>query len=76
LIQGEAGTDSFVVQRYLITGAKNTDRVRNNPNITLQVMRAIQRHSMQRRRDAWLDNSHRAHQIYRASRSTRRKSPA
>ena len=44
-IQSEAGTDSFVVQRYPVTRTdEDFDRVRNNPLITLQDMRAIQRY--------------------------------
>jgi len=44
-IQSEAGTDSFVVQRYPVTRTdEDFDRVRNNPNVTLQDMRAIQRY--------------------------------
>jgi len=44
-IQSEAGTDSFIVQRYPVTRTdEDFDRVRNNPVITLQDMRAIQRY--------------------------------
>jgi putative ABC transport system permease protein len=44
-IQSEAGTDSFVVQRYPVTRTdEDFDRVRSNPVITLQDMRAIQRY--------------------------------
>ena len=44
-IQSEAGTDSFVVQRYPITRSdEDFDRVRNFPRVTLQDMRAIQRY--------------------------------
>src|SRR5580765_3290816 len=44
-IQSEAGTDSFVVQRYPVTRTdEDFDRVRNNPLVTLQDMRAIQRY--------------------------------
>src|SRR5204862_3057199 len=44
-IQGEAGTDSFVVQRYPVTRSdEDFDRVRNFPNVTLKDMRAIQRY--------------------------------
>ena len=44
-IQSEAGTDSFIVQRYPVTRTdEDFDRVRNNPAITLQDMRAIQRY--------------------------------
>jgi len=44
-IQSEAGTDSFVVQRYPVTRTdEDFDRVRSNPLITLQDMRAIQRY--------------------------------
>src|SRR5512140_2805039 len=45
-IQSEAGTDSFVIQRYHVTRTdQDFDRVRNNPTVTLQDMRAIQRYS-------------------------------
>jgi putative ABC transport system permease protein len=44
-IQSEAGTDSFVVQRYPVTRTdEDFERVRNNPLITLHDMRAIQRY--------------------------------
>jgi len=44
-IQSEAGTDSFVVQRYPVTRTdEDFDRVRSNPLVTLQDMRAIQRY--------------------------------
>jgi putative ABC transport system permease protein len=44
-IQSEAGTDSFVIQRYPVTRTdEDFDRVRNNPLVTLQDMRAIQRY--------------------------------
>jgi len=44
-IQSEAGTDSFVVQRYPVTRTdEDFDRVRNNPLVSLQDMRAIQRY--------------------------------
>jgi putative ABC transport system permease protein len=44
-IQSEAGTDSFVVQRFPVTRTdEDFDRVRNNPLVTLQDMRAIQRY--------------------------------
>src|SRR5437764_7517709 len=44
-IQSEAGTDAFVVQRYPVARTdEDFDRVRNNPNVTLQDMRAIQRY--------------------------------
>jgi putative ABC transport system permease protein len=44
-IQSQAGTDSFVVQRYPVTRTdEDFERVRNNPLITLQDMRAIQRY--------------------------------
>jgi putative ABC transport system permease protein len=44
-IQSEAGTDSFVIQRYPVTRTdEDFDRVRNNPAITVQDMRAIQRY--------------------------------
>src|SRR5438067_5427955 len=44
-IQSEAGTDSFVVQRFPVTRTdEDFDRVRNNPNITLKDMPAIHRY--------------------------------
>src|SRR4051812_1411049 len=44
-IQSEAGTDSFVIQRFPVTRTdEDFDRVRNNPNITRNDMRAIQRY--------------------------------
>ncbi|HKF66520.1 MAG TPA: ABC transporter permease [Vicinamibacterales bacterium] len=44
-IQSEAGTDSFVVQRYPVTRTdEDFDRVRSNPLVTLQDLRAIQRY--------------------------------
>ena len=44
-IQSEAGTDSFVVQRYPVTRTdEDFDRVRNNPAITVHDLRAIQRY--------------------------------
>jgi len=44
-IQSEAGSDWFVVQRYPVTRTdEDFDRVRSNPLITLQDMRAIQRY--------------------------------
>jgi len=44
-IEGQSGTDSFVVQRYPVTRTdEDFDRVRNNPMITLADMRAIQRY--------------------------------
>jgi putative ABC transport system permease protein len=44
-IQSEAGTDSFVVQRYPVTRTdEDFDRVRNNPPLSLQDLRAIQRY--------------------------------
>jgi putative ABC transport system permease protein len=44
-IQSEAGTDSFVVQRYPVTRTdEDFDRVRNNPLVSLQDLRAIQRY--------------------------------
>jgi putative ABC transport system permease protein len=44
-IQSQAGTDSFVIQRYPVTRSdEDFDRVRSNPLITLQDMRAIQRY--------------------------------
>src|SRR5258706_13243571 len=44
-IQSEAGTDSFVVQRYPVTRTdEDFERVRNFPLLTGQDMRAIQRY--------------------------------
>src|SRR5260221_14328990 len=44
-IQSEAGTDSFVVQRYPVTRTdEDFERVRNFPLVTVQDMRAIQRY--------------------------------
>ena len=44
-ILSQAGADSFSVQRYPVTRSdEDFDRVRNNPRITLQDMRAIQRY--------------------------------
>jgi putative ABC transport system permease protein len=44
-IQSQAGTDSFVIQRYPVTRTdEDFDRVRSNPLVTLQDMRAIQRY--------------------------------
>jgi putative ABC transport system permease protein len=44
-ILNQAGADSFSVQRYPITRSdEDFDRVRNNPLVTLQDMRAIQRY--------------------------------
>jgi putative ABC transport system permease protein len=44
-ILNQAGADSFSVQRYPLTRSdEDFDRVRNNPLVTLQDMRAIQRY--------------------------------
>ncbi len=44
-ILNQAGSDSFSVQRYPITRTdEDFDRVRNNPVVTIQDMRAIQRY--------------------------------
>jgi len=44
-ILNQAGADSFSVQRYPLTRSdEDFDRVRNNPLITIQDMRAIQRY--------------------------------
>jgi putative ABC transport system permease protein len=44
-ILNQAGADSFSVQRYPITRSdEDFDKVRNNPLVTLQDMRAIQRY--------------------------------
>jgi putative ABC transport system permease protein len=45
-ILNQAGADSFSVQRYPLTRSdEDFDRVRNNPLITIQDMRAIQRYN-------------------------------
>jgi putative ABC transport system permease protein len=44
-IQSQAGTDSFVIQRFPVTRTdEDFERVRNFPNITVADMRAIQRY--------------------------------
>ena len=65
-IQSEAGTDSFVVQRFPVTRTdEDFDRVRNNPNITLQDMRAIQRYGSDRIAAIMADNGANARITYR-----------
>ena len=65
-IQSEAGTDSFVVQRYPVTRSdEDFDRVRNNPNVTLQDMRAIQRYGGDRIAGIMADNQANARITYR-----------
>jgi putative ABC transport system permease protein len=65
-IQSEAGTDSFVVQRYPVTRSdEDFDRVRNNPNVTLQDMRAIQRYGGDNIAAIMADNQSNARITYR-----------
>src|SRR5215467_3490926 len=65
-IQSEAGTDSFVVQRYPVTRTdEDFDRVRNNPNVTLQDMRAIQRYGGDNIAAVMADNQSNARITYR-----------
>ena len=65
-IQSEAGTDSFVVQRYPVTRTdEDFDRVRNNPNITLRDMRAIQRYGSDNIAAIMADNGANARITYR-----------
>jgi putative ABC transport system permease protein len=64
-IQSEAGTDSFVVQRYPVTRTdEDFDRVRNNPLITLQDMRAIQRYGSDNISAVMADNQSNARITY------------
>jgi putative ABC transport system permease protein len=65
-IQSEAGTDSFVVQRFPVTRTdEDFDRVRNNPNVTLQDMRAIQRYGGDNIAAVMADNGASARITYR-----------
>src|SRR5215475_15095747 len=65
-IQSEAGTDSFVVQRYPVTRTdEDFERVRNNPNVTLQDMRAIQRYGSDNISAGMADNQANARITYR-----------
>jgi len=65
-IQGEAGTDSFVIQRYPVTRSdEDFDRVRNFPNVTLQDMRAIQRYGGDNFSAIMADNGANARITYR-----------
>ena len=65
-IQSEAGTDSFVVQRYPVTRTdEDFDRIRNNPNITLHDMRAIQRYGGDHIAAVMADNGANARITYR-----------
>ena len=65
-IQSEAGTDSFVVQRYPVTRTdEDFDRVRNNPLITLQDMRAIQRYGSDNISAVMADNQANGRVTYR-----------
>ena len=44
-IEGQSGTDSFVIQRYPVARTdEDFERVRNNPMVSLADMRAIQRY--------------------------------
>src|SRR5205085_10742483 len=65
-IQSEAGTDSFVVQRYPVTRSdEDFDRVRNTPDATLQDMRAIQRYAGDNIAAIMADNQANARITYR-----------
>jgi putative ABC transport system permease protein len=65
-IQSEAGTDSFVIQRYPVTRSdEDFDRVRNNPTITLQDLRAIQRYGGDKIAAIMADNQSNARITYR-----------
>ena len=65
-IQSEAGTDSFVVQRFPVTRTdEDFERVRNFPNITLQDMRAIQRYGGNNIAAIMADNGANARITYR-----------
>jgi putative ABC transport system permease protein len=65
-IEGEAGTDSFVVQRYPVTRTdEDFDRVRNNPMVTLADMRAIQRYGSANIAAVMADNGANARITYR-----------
>ena len=65
-IEGEAGTDSFVVQRYPVTRTdEDFDRVRNNPMVTLADMRAIQRYGGDNIAAVMADNGANARITYR-----------
>jgi putative ABC transport system permease protein len=65
-IQSEAGTDSFVVQRYPVTRTdEDFERVRSNPVITLQDMRAIQRYGSDNIAAVMADNQSNARITYR-----------
>ena len=65
-IQSEAGTDSFVVQRFPVTRTdEDFDRVRNNPNVTLLDMRAIQRYGSDHIAAIMADNGANARITYR-----------
>src|SRR6266478_10234729 len=64
-IQSEAGTDSFVVQRFPVTRTdEDFDRVRNFPNITLHDMRAIQRYGGENIAAVMADNGSNARITY------------
>ena len=65
-IQSEAGTDSFVVQRFPVTRTdEDFERVRNFPNVTLQDMRAIQRYGGDNIAAVMADNGANARITYR-----------
>jgi putative ABC transport system permease protein len=65
-IQSQAGTDSFVIQRYPVTRTdEDFDRVRSNPLVTLQDMRAIQRYGGDNIAAVMADNQGSARITYR-----------
>jgi putative ABC transport system permease protein len=65
-IQSQAGTDSFVIQRYPVTRTdEDFDRVRSNPLVTLQDMRAIQRYGGDNIAAVMADNQGNARITYR-----------
>jgi putative ABC transport system permease protein len=65
-IQSQAGTDSFVIQRYPVTRSdEDFDRVRYNPLVTLQDMRAIQRYGGDNIAAVMADNQASARITYR-----------
>ncbi len=65
-IQSEAGTDSFVVQRYPVTRTdEGFERVRNFPLVTVQDMRAIQRYGGDNIAAVMADNQGNARIAYR-----------
>ena len=65
-IQSQAGTDSFVIQRYPVARTdEDFDRVRSNPLVTLQDMRAIQRYGGENIAAVMADNQGSARITYR-----------